>query len=159
MTQEYVLLKELPPHRTNLNGLFNLENNLDASNISWSQLKDFLREDRTDSNPYLEDIYTCGEFAEELHNNAETRGIKAAFVAIQFEGESTPHALNAFMTIDRGLVYIDVTGSPPDVDAPHHRDCIVTIRVGQRLYHTLLFAPDWEIYPGGSNVSQVEIYW
>jgi len=150
----------VPPYRANPNGFFNLENNTDAtSNITWSQLKDFLLEDRTDSNPYLENIYTCGEFAEELHNNAETRGIKAAFVAIQFRDDSVPHALNAFMTIDRGLVYIDVTGSPPGVDGPQHMDCIVTVRIGQRLHRTLLFDFHWEVYPGYSTVSQVEIYW
>jgi len=39
-------------------------------------------------------------------------------------------------------------------------DCIVTINVGRRLYFNLLFTPEWwEISPGRSIVSQVEIYW
>jgi len=149
----------VPPYTASLSGQFNLENDPDASNISWSQLKDFLREDRTDNNPYVENVYMCGEFAEDLHNNAENSGIRAAFVAIQFEDGSNPHALNAFVTTDRGLVYIDTTGTELGIERPRHMDCIVTTNVGKRLYHKLLFATDWKISSSRSIVSQVEIYW
>lgn len=149
----------VPPYTTSLHGQFNLENNPDASNISWSQLKDFLREDRTDNNPYVKDVYMCGEFAEDLHNNAENSGIRVAFVGIQFEDESISHALNAFVTTDRGLVYIDTTGTELGAERPRHMDCIVTTNVGKRLYHKLLFATDWRISPSRSIVSRVEIYW
>ena len=149
----------VPPYKTSLYGSFDLENNPDAINASWSQLKDFLREDRTDSNLYIENYYTCGEFAETLHNNAENSGIKAAWVAIQFEDDSISHALNAFVTTDRGLVFIDTTGAEPGSDRPRHLDRVVTINVGKRLYPKLLFASDWKSYPSDSKVSQVEIYW
>lgn len=149
----------VPHYRTSLYGSFDLENNPGAINASWSQLKDFLREDRTDNNLYIENYYTCGEFAETLHNNAENSGIKAAWVGIQFEDDSDAHALNAFVTTDRGLVYIDTTGTELGIDRPRHLDRVVTINVGKRLYPKLLFASDWKISPGGSKVSQVEIYW
>ena len=149
----------VPPYRTSLYGSFDLENNPDVINVSWSQLKDFLREDRTDNNLYIENYYMCGEFAETLHNNAENSGIKAAWVGIQFEDDSIAHALNAFVTTDRGLVYIDTTGTELGRDRPRHMDCVVTINVGKRLYQKLLFASDWRMSPGGSEVSQVEIYW
>ncbi len=149
----------VPHYRTSLYGSFDLENNPGAINASWSQLKDFLREDRTDNNLYLENYYMCGEFAETLHNNAENSGIKAAWVGIQFEDDSDAHALNAFVTTDRGLVFIDTTGTEPGSDRPRHLDCVVTINVGKRLYPKLLFASDWKISPSGSKVSQVEIYW
>ena len=136
-----------------------MENNPDTSNISCSQLKAFLREDRTDNNPYVEDVYMCGDFAEDLHNNAENSGIKAAWVGIQFEDDSTAHALNAFVTTDRGLVYIDTTSTEPGSDRPRHMDCVVTIDVGDRLRPKLLFASGWEVSPGGSKVSLVEIFW
>jgi len=149
----------VPPYKTSLYGSFDLENNPDAINASWSQLKDFLREDRTDSNLYIENYYTCGEFAETLHNNAENSGIKAAWVAIQFEDDSISHALNAFVTTDRGLVFIDTTGTELGTSRPRHLDCVVTINVGNRLYYKLLFASDWRMSSSGPKVSQVEIYW
>ncbi|MFC1991392.1 hypothetical protein ACFLVC_01480 [Chloroflexota bacterium] len=149
----------VPRYRTSLYDSFDLENNPDAINISWSQLKDFLKEDRTDNIPYVENVFTCGEFAETLHNNAENSGIKVAWVGIQFEDGSIGHALNAFVTTDRGLVYIDVTGWPSNADGPYHSDRIVSMRVGRPLYETFLFPSDWEMINDGPGVAQVGIYW
>lgn len=149
----------VPPYSTSPYGLYNLVDNSDAVNVSWSQLQDFLKEDRTDNNPYIENVYMCGDFAETLHNNAENSGIRAAWVAIQFEDGSQPHAFNAFVTTDRGLVYIDTTGLEPGTYGPQHMDCIVTMNVGGRLHLKLLFDSAWDMWPGRSIVSQVEIYW
>lgn len=84
-----------------------LVNNNNATDPTWRQLEVFLRIDKTDQHQYLLGSYTCGDFAEEVHNNAEVAGIRAAFVAVFFESESKGHALNAFETTDSGLVYID----------------------------------------------------
>jgi len=84
-----------------------LENNTAAQNPTWSELMLFLEQDDTDSDLY--GFMLCGGFAEMVHNNAEEAGIKSAFVAVNFE-DCVGHALNAFNTIDRGLVYIDCTG-------------------------------------------------
>ena len=56
---------------------------------------------------YIDYLYECASFAEEVHNNAEARGIRSAFVALFFSEENTGHAINAFHTTDKGLVYID----------------------------------------------------
>ncbi len=149
----------IPPYRKSPYGSYDLGNNPDAINISWSQLKDFLIGDRTDNNLYIEDVYMCGEFAETLHNSAENSGIKAAWVAIQFEDDSMPHALNAFVTTDRGLVFIDATGTELGTDRPKHMDRVVTINVGKSLSNKLLFAQRWRIPLGRSIVSRVEIHW
>jgi len=66
--------------------------------------------DKTDSELYSLSSYTCAEFTETLHNAAEKAGIRTAFVAIDFENDTTGHALNAFFTVDKGLVFIDNTG-------------------------------------------------
>jgi hypothetical protein len=86
-----------------------LANNSAASDPTWYQLQDFLFTDTTDEETYSLASFACGAFAEQLHNNAEAASIRAAWVAIEFE-EGVPHALNAFRTLDRGLVYIDCTG-------------------------------------------------
>ncbi len=86
----------------------------DAANPTYAELVTFLKEDSTDEHPYIEDLgilsYVCSDFAEDVHNNAEAAGIRAAWVSIQFEGEDIGHALHAFETTDRGLVYVDCTG-------------------------------------------------
>ena len=66
----------------------------------------FLREDKTDKNKYVEDtygVYVCSHFARDVCNNAEGQGLRCAFVELRYlEGG---HALIAFNTIDKGLVY------------------------------------------------------
>ncbi len=65
----------------------------------------FLRGDRTDKNKYVEDSYVCSHFARDVCNNAEAEGLRCAFVSLIYpEGG---HALIAFDTIDKGLVYFD----------------------------------------------------
>lgn len=82
----------------------------DAKDVSLAELKTFIYEDDTDKQLYIFGVRMCGHFAEEVHNNAERAGIKAALVIVDFADGSAPHALNAFQTTDYGLVYIDCTG-------------------------------------------------
>lgn len=99
---------EQPPYSKASGERVHLVNKKFAADPTWIQLQAFLLVDDTDDMEYNPE-FTCGDFAEMLHNNAENIGIKAAFVVIEFtEGE--PHALNAFCTTDRGLVYVDCTG-------------------------------------------------
>jgi len=94
-----------------------LINNPNAINPTYAELVAFIKEDSTDEHPYTNGsffpvslLYVCSDFAEDVHNNAEAAGIRAAWVGIDFEGNDDGHALNAFETTDKGLVYIDCTG-------------------------------------------------
>jgi hypothetical protein len=96
-----------------------LIDNLTATNPSWSQLISFLSQDFTDRNVYILGVYDCSQFSQSIHNNAEAAGIRTAEVHIDFENEITGHALNAFLTTDYGLVYVDCT----------ERDTIARVKV------------------------------
>ena len=93
-----------------------LIDNPDAIDPTYAELVAFIRQDTTDTNDYLDSLeyprigYVCADFAEDVHNNAEAAGIRAASVSVDFEGSEEGHALNVFDTIDMGLVYIDCTG-------------------------------------------------
>lgn len=90
-----------------------LIDNPDAINPTYAELVAFIEQDTTDTNDYLVHPligYICADFAEDVHNNAEAAGIRAASVSVDFEGGGVGHALNAFDTIDNGRVYIDCTG-------------------------------------------------
>ena len=100
-----------PPYLKEPSLPIRLVNNPDAKDVSFAELKSFLLQDDTDEETYVLGVRTCGNFAEKLHNNAEEAEIRAAFVAIRFPDDSeSPHALNAFQTTDRGLVYVDCIG-------------------------------------------------
>jgi hypothetical protein len=106
-----VYYDEQPPYVEGPLGVsIHLVNNPGAVDVSWDELVEFLLEDDCDESPYVENLRMCGSFAQTLHNNAEAQGIRCAWVSVDFEGEDIGHALNAFMTTDRGLVFIDCTG-------------------------------------------------
>ena len=73
---------------------------------TYSELMDFLEEDTTDKNEYVEGSYTCVDFVGDLNNNAENEGFRAAYVYIEYPGVRA-HAVAAFETVDEGLVYIE----------------------------------------------------
>ena len=72
---------------------------------TYRQMKSFLSRDRTDSRKYVAGEYECRHFAGDVCNNAEAEGIRCAYVSISFP--SSGHAIVAFNTIDRGLIYIE----------------------------------------------------
>jgi hypothetical protein len=100
-----------------------LVDNPSATNPTYALVQAFIKTDLTDMNSYTDD-YSCGDFAEDVHNNAEAMGIRAGWVGIFFVGEETGHACNAFQTTDMGLVYIDCTGGNSEggpVPTPIHK--------------------------------------
>jgi len=114
-----------------------LVNRESARDVTWAELVRFLLADPTDESPYVQDERMCGAFAEQLHNNAEKAGIRAAWVSLDLKEREIGHALNAFVTTDRGLVFIDSTGDDPSaVFSPDARrdgcecDRVAYVRVG-----------------------------
>jgi peptidoglycan hydrolase CwlO-like protein len=92
-----------------------LIDNPDAVNPTWTELISFLDADQTEKNDYIVDVYDCSQFSRDVHNNAEAAGIRAAEVQVWFSNSMTGHALNAFITTDYGLVYVDCTEEPDTI--------------------------------------------
>jgi len=72
---------------------------------TYRQLVDFMREDNTNENEYVEDVYVCSHFARDVCNNAEQQGLRCGFVIINHP-EGT-HTIIAFDTIDKGLLFFE----------------------------------------------------
>jgi peptidoglycan hydrolase CwlO-like protein len=92
-----------------------LIDNPEATNPTWAELKAFLAQDHTEDHEYIIHVYDCSEFSRDLHNRAEAAGIRCAEVQVELVGESLGHALNAFLTTDYGLVYVDCTEAPDKI--------------------------------------------
>jgi uncharacterized protein YlxW (UPF0749 family) len=147
-----------PPYRGAQTSI-TLANNSASRNVSWQELQNFVLADRTDSNYYNDFSYVCGDFALDVHNNAEAAGIKASFVVIHFKDGGDSHALDAFVTTDRGLIYIDCTGLERGEAGPTNCDKIVSVKPGTSYVETPLVPNTlWEWIPLGI-ISTVEIYW
>jgi hypothetical protein len=127
-----------------------LTNNNSAKTPTYAQLLVFLKADTTDQRKYTSK-YTCGDFAETLHNNAEKKGYKTAWVSIQ----SINHACNAFQTSDKGLVFIDCTGVPSGGKC---YDTKVAVKTGTSYKRVPLFCSN--VYFGSmGTVRSYKIYW
>ena len=74
-------------------------------NPTHKEMREFLARDKTDSNPFVIGEYVCSDFAAQLNNNAEADGIRVAYVRIR--SKEWGHAVVAFETADRGLIFID----------------------------------------------------
>lgn len=78
---------------------------VEVHNPTYKELREFLVHDKTDSNLYIRGVYMCADFAADLNNNAEHQGIRAAYVIVR--ARTWSHALVAFETVDRGLVFVE----------------------------------------------------
>jgi len=129
-----------------------LKNNPEAKDPTFDEMIAFIKADTTDLKDYIEGTYVCADFAEEVHNNAEAAGIRAGWVSITFFGTDEGHALNAFETTDRGLVYIDCTSgvSTNGEDEGQYRDTVAYIETGRRygiLNIDLVVSSPYDYYP------------
>jgi hypothetical protein len=137
---------------------YNLINNPDAVNPTYQEVLNFIWMDTTDSYRYILNYYMCGNFAETVHNNAEAAGIRTATVFIRFE-HGVGHAINAFLTTDRGLVYIDSTGASFQTWA--NLDCIVNgMKISQIYMPVFLFPSSYiNVYDLDNPITDIEVYW
>jgi len=82
-------------------------------NPTFQELRDFILKDPTNRNKFVLNQYECRHFATEVNNNAEANDLRCAFVLLGYDRGQ--HAVVAFDTTDRGLVYIE-----PQTDAAIH---------------------------------------
>jgi myosin heavy subunit len=145
-----------------------LKDNTDAANPDLDEVLNFIAEDDTDSNQYVKFSYDCSQFSRDVHNHAEAAGIRTAEVQVLFKDEPIGHALNAFITSDYGLVFIDCTTSPDTIA----RVCIGkeyrALPIDEVPTDKLRDNPWWDrlrsyYYAAGSDghciVSSITIYW
>ena len=118
---------------------------------TYEELVTFLRQDKTDTNEFVEDtygIYVCSHFARDVCNNAEEDGLRGAFVELRYPEEG--HAIVAFNTIDEGLVYFD-----PQTDER------VKPIIGKRYYQCIEPKPGYyyEKPPHDDTIMDILVIW
>jgi peptidoglycan hydrolase CwlO-like protein len=146
-----------------------LIDNPEAENPTWNELITFLADDQTEKHEYIIGVYDCSQFSRDVHNNAETAGIRAAEVQVWFKNEDTGHALNAFITTDYGLVYVDCTEAPDKIARvkldKEFRAVDKYSVAGQNARNDLWWDALWSFYymesdtGGHAIVSDIMIYW
>jgi hypothetical protein len=167
-----------------------LINNKNATNPTYAQMVNFLQNDTIDEYPYLNasvfpgsyyppaenDVdlthikniidgiaqpsnpRVCSDFSERLHNDAEMAGIRCAYVSIDLS--TGGHAIDAFQTTDRGLIYIDDTGPSQE---PHALRAVKTVNLstGSEFIPISLFPESgWDAtYDSTGTVIDFKVIW
>ncbi len=112
---------------------------------TYREARAFLRRDKTDELEYVEGEYVCADFAADVCNNAEEEGIRCAYVLLDYSGGA--HAIVAFNTIDRGLIYVE----------PQWDEMLDEIEIGEE-YHECLGAeygqPDYD-----DTIETIRVVW
>jgi cell division protein FtsB len=90
----------------NYNTFIEREKQSELYNISWPDLIEVLKRDNTNLLEYKEDVFDCEGFAITLRDRLARYRIRCAYVALGFP-EGAGHALNAFQTTDKGLIFVD----------------------------------------------------
>jgi hypothetical protein len=126
-----------------------LKANVSLHDPTYRELLDFIARDPTDKEKYDATDFNCVDFSAMLDNNAEKAGIRAAFVMITYPQEPG-HAIVAFQTTDKGLIYIE-----PQFDV------LVKLEVGKR-YYKCIVPPEGYYYtapPYNDTVEEIEVVW
>jgi hypothetical protein len=135
-----------------------LNNNPSAKNPTFAQVAAFIEKDQTDKIKYKSGEFVCSNFAETLHNNAESEGLRCAWVAIEFSNTQISHSCNAFNTSDRGLIFVDCTSSP-NAKAGDTFDTITNIKIGKQYQPKPINNDKTLHYPPLGIVKSCSIFW
>jgi hypothetical protein len=147
-------------YTSHISGRVSVMENPNARDVSYGELLKFLLEDQTDKIIYEENVFSCPDFAEILQHNAEIKGINCAWVYADLL-EIVDHSLNAFMTTDQGLIFIDDSGVIAGVTHPYNMDKTVIVNRGQRYCPESLFPESgWgNKWNCTGTVVDYKIYW
>ncbi len=135
------IMAPIPPRYGNLENYVDLE--------YWKEIIDGTRQP---SPPRI-----CADYAAMLHNNAEMAGIRCAYVSVALNTPILNHTLNAFETTDRGLIYIDDSGT----DGSHNVDKVVNVEIGKSYVPLSLFpTPGWDsTWESSGTVLDIFLTW
>jgi hypothetical protein len=118
-----------------------ITNHQNAHNPTMAELKAFLKEDQTENYVYSDTSFVCTNYAVMLHDNAEAHGIRCALVGVEYATPDGGHALNAFQTMDEGLVFVDDTGASNTTGF----DRFAKVTMGQPVSEVPVFMSDYQV--------------
>jgi phage shock protein A len=133
--------------KTNLNRLTTSYSYI-ANDPTYAAMQTFLAADTTDSEPYVTGSYVCWNYASDVIADAAKQHIRCGFVYVEFPGSA--HAVVAFNTTDKGLVYIE-----PQSDE------VVQLKTGVHYYQSIIPKPGYHYaQPGYDDTVKVfDVIW
>jgi len=133
---------------------------------TYSEMIDFLKSDLTNEKEYVgdgENLYVCRHFSQEINNNSEKQGIRCAYIGIIFSGDE-PHAILAFNTTDKGMIYYDSSYYSMYNSITEHENGYywkINLEIGKDYYADCVTLPYGFYYPPDPDCIVVDFinYW
>jgi hypothetical protein len=111
---------------------------------TYQQMLTFIQTDTTNLKTYVDGTYVCHDYTSDVKRNAFNVGYRCFFVYVEL-GDATinpSHALVAFNTTDRGIIYIEPQS-----------DKIMDVKIGQPYWdRTIYMAPYYD-----DTVTKIEL--
>lgn len=75
--------------------------------VYYNDVKEFLVTDKTDTLKYTSNKFDCKNFSSTLKEKANSQGMLCAVVILDYNTSASSHAINAFDTIDYGVIFVE----------------------------------------------------
>lgn len=126
-------------------------NNYDLHDPTYAELASFIAQDKTDEEEYIEDVFDCEQFAQQVNTNAENAGIRCAYVVIYFYDTDAGHGIVGFNTVDRGMVYVE----------PQSDEWVENLEVGNDFWTDCIVPNGNYVYEESPNdtVKELLLFW
>lgn len=102
-------------------------------NPSYSEVIQFVVEDRTDVMSYIKEMFTCSDFTNMFIKNFREKGYFSCYTEIVFEEGA--HAVVAVNTTDKGLMYVE----------PQTDQIITSLEAGDNYCSKVDWSCNWEV--------------
>lgn len=81
-------------------------------NPTLKEVKEFIKNDKTDRNKWIKSVYDCTQFSNEVIRNAKFKGLYSCSVELNYDTtgdgvSDSGHMIVVFNTSDEGLIYIE----------------------------------------------------
>jgi hypothetical protein len=149
---------------SHLTGQVQILNEVGAKDVTYQDVITFLAFDETDKIKYNSN-FSCADYSQILQNNSERKGINCGWVYVDLigsdENDFTDHSCNVFNTTDRGIIFVDVTGSDDRMSHPLNMDKMVKLKKGDKYSPVSIFyEKGWTgKWTDSGIVSDYKIYW
>jgi len=118
---------------------------------TYREVANFIASDTTNEIPYDNETFDCEDYSQLINNNAESRGMRCAYVVLYFYDTNAGHAIIGFDTVDRGMVYVE----------PQSDERVENLEVGNDYWTDCIVPKDGYYYEDAPNdtIKEILIFW
>jgi len=126
-------------------------NDYNLHDPTYNEIASFIAQDKTNEEEYIEGVFDCEQFSQQVNTNAENEGIRCAYVVIYFDGTDAGHGIVGFNTVDRGMVYVE----------PQSDEWVENLEIGNDFWTDCIIPTGNYYYDDSPNdtIKEILLFW